>query len=194
MPANTNPFHKKIFTENLCWKSGRTMTGEMRSATVRPEDSRKLSLLQDAKSCMLCKRMACSRRVLTDLNGDWNADILFVAEAPGRLGAEKTGIPLFGDRTGDRFERLLKEMRLERQQIFITNAILCNPRDDSGNNDSPKATEISNCSALLRRTIDIVNPKVVIALGRVALEALRLIVPHDASLKNDVAQLRVWGD
>jgi uracil-DNA glycosylase len=137
--------------------------------------------------------MACSRRVLTDLNGDWNADVLFVAEAPGRLGAEKTGIPLFGDRTGDRFECLLKEMRLERQQIFITNAILCNPRDDSGNNDSPKAAEISNCSTLLRRTIEVVNPKIVVALGRVALEALRLIVPHDASLKNDVAQVRAWG-
>jgi uracil-DNA glycosylase family 4 len=137
--------------------------------------------------------MTCSRRVLSDLNGNWQADVLFVAEAPGRLGAEKTGIPLFGDRTGDRFERLLREMRLDRHNVFITNAILCNPRDEDGNNGSPKSSEISNCSNLLRRTVDFVNPKVVVALGRIALEALKSIRQHDASLKADVAKIRQWG-
>src|SRR5882762_2926606 len=94
-------------------------------------------LLQEVQTCTLCERMTCSRRVLSDLNGDWDAPVLFVAEAPGRLGAEKTGIPLFGDRTGDRFELLLCEMGLARNEVFITNAILCNPRNEQGNNDSP---------------------------------------------------------
>jgi uracil-DNA glycosylase family 4 len=137
--------------------------------------------------------MACSRRVLSDLNGDWKADVVFVAEAPGRLGAEKTGIPLFGDRTGDRFDQLLHEMRLERNEIFVTNAILCNPRDEDGNNDSPKSYEVRNCSRLLERTIEVVNPKVVVALGRIALEALRLLRRHDATLRRDVAKIRSWG-
>jgi uracil-DNA glycosylase len=135
----------------------------------------------------------CSRRVLSDLNGDWKAAVVFVAEAPGRLGAEKTGIPLFGDRTGDRFEQLLHEMRLERHEVFITNAILCNPRDKRGNNDSPRSSEVHNCSGLLRRTLETVNPKVVVALGRIALEALKLVLPHDASLRDDVAKIRSWG-
>jgi uracil-DNA glycosylase len=137
--------------------------------------------------------MACSRRVLSNLNGDWKADIVFVAEAPGRLGAEKTGIPLFGDRSGDRFDQLLGEMRLERQDVFVTNAILCNPRDGDGNNDSPKSYEIRNCSQLLARTIDAVNPKIVIALGRIALQALTLLRPHDVTLRKDVAKIRSWG-
>jgi uracil-DNA glycosylase family 4 len=137
--------------------------------------------------------MACSRRVLSEFNGDWKADIVFIAEAPGRLGAEKTGIPLFGDRTGDRFDKLLREMQLERRSVFITNAILCNPRDGDGNNDSPKGYEIRNCSQLLGRTIEAVNPRIVVALGRIALEALKLLCPHDLSLKKDVAQVRPWG-
>jgi len=138
--------------------------------------------------------MTCSRRVLGDLNGSWTADIVFVAEAPGRLGAEKTGIPLFGDRTGDRFEQLLCEMKLKRNEVFITNAILCNPRSKEGNNDSPKLAEIRNCSKLLERTIEVVNPKFVIALGRVALEALKIIQPHDLTLRQDVACVTFWGE
>ena len=84
-------------------------------------------LLEEVQTCTLCERMTCSRRVLSDLNGDWDAPVLFVAEAPGRLGAEKTGIPLFGDRTGDRFELLLCEMGLARNEVFITNVVRCRP-------------------------------------------------------------------
>ena len=76
--------------------------------------------------------MAESRRVLSDLNGNWGAKALFVAEAPGRLGAQLTGIPLSQDRTGMRFEGLLKAMKWNRSSVFITNAVLCNPRDGGG--------------------------------------------------------------
>src|SRR5579859_4259796 len=105
-------FRKRAFINILYRKFGMTKAGEMHPANAGHKDSAKLLLLQDAQACSLCERMTCSRRVLSDLNGHWNADIVFVAEAPGRLGAEKTGIPLFGDRTGDRFEELLRAMRL----------------------------------------------------------------------------------
>jgi uracil-DNA glycosylase family 4 len=136
--------------------------------------------------------MCLSRRVLSDFNGDWKAKVLFVAEAPGRLGAEKTGIPLFGDRTGDRFEELLSKMRFSRADIFISNAILCNPRDEKGNNDSPSIEEIRNCSPFLKRTIQTVSPDVVVALGRIALSALALISPHSLDLKGSVGTISAW--
>ena len=136
--------------------------------------------------------MSCSRRVLSELNGDWEAAVVFVAEAPGRLGAEKTGIPLFGDRTGDRFDEILQAMGLDRSSVFITNAILCNPRNEKGNNDSPKISEIRNCSKYLRRTIETVNPKFVVALGRVALEALKLIRSHKLTVRENVGQINDW--
>jgi uracil-DNA glycosylase family 4 len=148
--------------------------------------------MEDVQACTLCTRMCQSRRVLSDFNGDWNARVLFVAEAPGRLGAEKTGIPLFGDRTGDRFEELLKKMRFSRSEVFISNAILCNPRDEKGNNDSPSVKEIRNCSAFLKRTIEAVSPDVVVALGRIALNALALVWPHALDLKESVGTISAW--
>lgn len=137
--------------------------------------------------------MAASRRVLSNLNGDWAADVMFVAEAPGRLGAELTGIPLFGDRTGIRFSHLLAEMRWERSEIFTTNAVLCNPRTAEGRNDVPSRTEIANCGRLLERTINVVNPIVVIALGRVALEALGRIAGHGCTVREHCGTLTPWG-
>ena len=137
--------------------------------------------------------MSNSRRVLSDRNGDWGSKVVFVAEAPGRLGAEKTGIPLFGDRTGDRFGQLLQAMRWNRATVFVTNAVLCNPRDAHGNNAQPAAAELANCSTFLNRTIEAVNPVLVIALGRVALESLRKIQPHECTIQQSCGKVVVWG-
>ena len=136
--------------------------------------------------------MGCSRRVLGELNGDWNARVMFVAEAPGRLGAEVTGVPLFGDRTGDRFDQLLNAMDWNRSALFVTNAVLCNPRDIDGNNDRPTTEEIQNCAPFLRRSIEVVNPALVIGLGRVALEALRRIADHQCDLKKSAGTVVSW--
>jgi uracil-DNA glycosylase len=138
--------------------------------------------------------MGNSKRVLTDLNGPWDAQVMFVAEAPGRLGAELTGVPLFGDRTGDRFEELLRVMGWNRGDVFITNAVLCNPRDEHGNNDTPTRKEIASCSRLLRRTIEVIDPLLVVALGRVALNALRTISDHEADLKTNAGTVIPWAN
>lgn len=149
--------------------------------------------MSDAQSCPLCPRMTGSRRVLTERNGDWSAKVVFLAEAPGRLGAEKTGIPLFGDRTGDRFEQLLEAMGWRRSAVFITNAVLCNPRDKNGNNDQPSTQELANCSTYLKRTLDVINPVLVIALGRVALESLKKIQPHECTIQRSCGIVVPWG-
>jgi uracil-DNA glycosylase family 4 len=158
----------------------------------RPSNAAWRELLHDAQHCTLCPRMSCSKRVLSDLNGPSDASIMFVAEAPGRLGAERTGIPLFGDRTGDRFEGLMAAMRWQRCDVFITNAVLCNPRDEAGNNDAPDPTEIENCSTHLKRTICLVDPVLIVALGAVALRALSLIEQHSLRLRDSVGGLTPW--
>jgi uracil-DNA glycosylase family 4 len=118
--------------------------------------------------------------------------VLFVAEAPGRLGADRTGVPLFGDRTGDNFEALLGNIGWRREQVFITNAVLCNPKQDDGNNDTPTAEEIAKCSAYLEMVITLVNPDVIVTLGVTALDALNLLSPHGIELREGVAQLVPW--
>ena len=98
--------------------------------------------VEQVHECRRCPRMEGRTRVLGRGNGPLNASILFIAEAPGRLGAERTGIPLTGDQTGRNFEVLLKEANLHRASVFITNAVLCNPQDTQGKNTSPAPSEI----------------------------------------------------
>src|SRR3712207_6403845 len=105
-----------------------------------------MRLAQIVSGCRLCPRMEGRARVLGRKNGGLFARVLFVGEAPGRLGADRTGMPLSGDRSGNTFERLLRAARLTREEVFITNAVLCNPRDEKGRNARPMKSELNNCS------------------------------------------------
>jgi uracil-DNA glycosylase family 4 len=122
------------------------------------------------------------RRVLSTSNGSWQARWLFVAEAPGRRGAERTGIPFTGDESGRRFDLLLDAMRLTRADAFITNAVLCNPCDELGRNAAPTRQELDRCAPWLLQTLQLVEAPLVIAVGKTALGALDRIAPHDLTL------------
>jgi DNA polymerase len=136
----------------------------------------------------MCDRAA----VMSELNGSVDARVMFIGEAPGRKGADRTRIPFSGDQSGKNFDRFLASIDLSRSEIFITSAALCNPRAASGANRRPASAELRNCSAFLRRTLELVNPEVVVTLGGVALEALKLIEDHEFSLKTDAARIRRW--
>lgn len=143
-------------------------------------------------SCNLCPRMTHRNKVLSEMNGNVDATILVVAEAPGRLGADKTGIPLYGDKTGDNFEKLIYSIGLSREEIFITNAVLCNPRTEEGNNDTPNKTEIYNCSVFLHMVINLIQPKFIITLGQTALRSLNFIEEHDITVREGVGKSYNW--
>src|SRR5579872_2221398 len=83
-------------------------------------------LVERVAACRLCPSMEGRRRVLGPGNGPLDALVLFVAEAPGRLGGDRTGVPLSRDRSGLNFERLLASSGLGRAEVFVTNAVLCN--------------------------------------------------------------------
>ena len=146
----------------------------------------------EAAACNTCERMCERRAVLSKLNGALTPKIMFIAEAPGRNGADRTRIPFHGDASGATFEKLLASINLRREEIFITNTVLCSPRKPSGANDKPTKTEIRNCSDFLRRTIEVINPPLIATLGAVALEALKLIKPHEYTLKKSAAQILPW--
>jgi uracil-DNA glycosylase len=90
------------------------------------------ALVHCVEECEVCPRMEGRARVLGSANGPERAKVLFIAEAPGRLGAERSRIPLHGDQTGRNFEALLASVKLKRREVFITNAVLCNPQDEFG--------------------------------------------------------------
>src|SRR5215213_1780858 len=151
-------------------------------------------LVNDAAACTVCPAMCGRSAVLSELNGSPGARILFVGEAPGRKGADRTRTPFSGDQSGANLDRYLKSINLTRKEIFITSAALCNPRTESGANRKPTQKELANCASFLRRTIELVDPRVIVTLGSVALEALKRIQYHELSLKTAASQIHSWNE
>jgi uracil-DNA glycosylase family 4 len=149
-------------------------------------------LIEEAKACTLCPRMLGSTRVVGAASGALDSRIFMIGEAPGRLGADMSAIPFHGDQSGENFERLLEQVGLSRHDCFITNAAICNPKDDNGNNATPTRAELRNCSSFLKRQIDLVDPEIVATLGAQSLAALRSIEDHDIDLASGVRKKWRW--
>jgi DNA polymerase len=149
-------------------------------------------LCTDAQNCRKCPDLTERVAVLSRLNGSLAPKVFFLAEAPGRQGGNRTRTPFSGDKSGANFQTLLDSISLRREEIFITNSALCNPHTATGANRRPTKTEIKNCSGFLQKTIEIVNPKIIVTLGAVALEALKLIEYHQFTLRLNAAQSLGW--
>jgi len=150
------------------------------------------NLSQRAHDCTRCPRMEAHSAVLGPLNGRIDSRVLFIGEAPGRFGSARTRVPFVGDRSGINFDRLLPFARLKRATVFITNAVLCNPKDEQGRNDKPTRLETRNCSQYLQEALDIIRPSCVVTLGNAALAALDLLEPHQIRLRDAVGNAVPW--
>ncbi len=151
-----------------------------------------LQLFNEAQKCRVCPDLADKTAVLSELNGNINPKVMFIAEAPGRQGGDRTRKPFSGDKSGANFQLLLDSINLKHENIFITNTVLCNPRKESGANRKPTVKEMKNCADFLRRTITLINPQIIATLGAVALEGLRAIAYHNFTLKLDAATVLEW--
>lgn len=158
------------------------------------------NLCRRVRRCFACASPPAGRagmnhvHVLGDANGPLDADVLFIAEAPGRLGAARTGVPMTSDVTGQRFHAFLAEAGLSRERVFVTNAVLCNPLSANGNNRRPSAQEVAACRGFLAAQLRLVRAPVVVALGAVALDALRRIELsfRPEGLARDVGRALPW--
>src|ERR1043166_614362 len=159
---------------------------------VATKHSRFGKLVEEVRACLKCERMRNSARVLNYSAGNLNADLFFIGEAPGRLGADETEVPFHGDTSGRNFEDLLSFAGVSRNDVFVTNAVLCNPKNEDGNNSTPTLGEAANCHPFLRRQIELVSPKIVVPLGNTALRALAGIEPHGFTLSQHVRTIHPW--
>lgn len=110
----------------------------------------------NCKKCNLCS----TRTNAVPGEGDYNADIFFIGEAPGER-EDIEGIPFCG-RSGNLLTQMLNEIGLDRKDIFITNIVKCRP---PGNRD-PEENEIDSCKPYLKLQIALVKPKIICTLGR----------------------------
>lgn len=112
------------------------------------------------KKCRLCK----TRKKAVPGEGSLITSVIFVGEAPGQ-NEDEMGKPFVG-RAGILLTELFKKIGYERSQIWIGNVIKCRPPE----NRAPMVDELRNCAPYLENQIKLINPKVIVTLGRFALE------------------------
>ena len=149
-------------------------------------------LCVEAQICRTCPDLAERTAVLSELNGSLQPKAFFIGEAPGRVGADRTRRPFYGDKSGQNFQTLLDSIGLSRDDIFITSAVMCSPRSATDANRRPTRAEIRNCAIYLSRVIDMIKPPVIATLGSVALEALKLIQYHEFTLREHAGTRQNW--
>jgi uracil-DNA glycosylase family 4 len=149
-------------------------------------------LVAEAHACRICPDLADKTAVMSDLNGPLRPKVFFIGEAPGRVGADRTRRPFYGDKSGENFQKLLDSIGLDRSEIFITSAVLCSPRSATDANRKPTRKEIKNCTTYLRRVLDLIDPALIATLGSVGLEALKLIEYHEFTLREHAGTVQEW--
>lgn len=116
-------------------------------------------LYAEIAQCRLCD-LAQSRKLTVPGEGPEDADLLFIGEAPG-YHENQQGRPFVGA-AGRFLEELLASISMSREQVYIANVIKCRP---PGNRD-PQADELAACQPYLVRQIELINPKLIVTLGR----------------------------
>src|SRR6266511_1041318 len=116
-------------------------------------------------ACEKC-RLARTRTQVVYGVGSPNADLMFIGEAPGR-DEDIQGEPFVG-RAGQLLTDIIKAMKLTRDDVYIANIIKCRPPE----NRNPEPDEIEECRPFIRRQIEVIQPKVIVTLGRIALQSL----------------------
>jgi len=122
-------------------------------------------LEQVALACEKCGLAKTRTQVVYGV-GNPNADLMFVGEAPGR-DEDLQGKPFVG-RAGQLLTDIVKAMKLTRDDVYIANVIKCRPPE----NRNPEPDELEACRPWIRRQIEIIKPKVIVTLGRFALQSL----------------------
>ena len=123
------------------------------------------SACESCEKCELCKtRTNCVFGV-----GNINADIMFVGEAPGQQ-EDLSGTPFVG-RAGQLLDKFLYAIDIKREDVYIANILKCRPPQ----NRDPLPSEEEACIDYLREQVKLINPKVIVCLGRIS--AMKLIKP-----------------
>ena len=116
--------------------------------------------------CTRCKLHTLGRRQVVFGVGSPTADLMFVGEAPG-ADEDLQGEPFVG-RAGQLLTKIIEAIGLKRSDVYIANVIKCRPPG----NRNPEPDEVERCEPFLFRQIDVVKPKVIVALGKFAAQSL----------------------
>ena len=153
---------KKYFPEmgiDIFWYSKKL------TQNISSENNNLASLDEVVKKCKKCN-LHKTRRNTVFGEGDPDSNIMIIGEAPGRE-EDEVGRPFVG-RAGKLLNEFLKSINLNRDSVFIVNTIKCRPPE----NRNPEIAEINACSDYLDQQINIIKPKVLVLLGKIAANRL----------------------
>jgi DNA polymerase len=134
--------------------------------------------------CSRCKLHTLGRKRIVFGVGNPNADLMFVGEAPG-ADEDQQGIPFVG-RAGQLLTKIIEAIDLKREDVYIANVIKCRPPQ----NRNPEPDEVDTCEPFLFRQIDVIKPKVIVALGTFAARALLRTLDPISRLRGRVYDYR----
>jgi uracil-DNA glycosylase family 4 len=134
--------------------------------------------------CSRCKLHALGRRQVVFGVGNPEADLMFVGEAPG-ADEDIQGIPFVG-RAGQLLSKIIEAIGLSRDDVYIANVIKCRPPQ----NRNPEQDEVDTCEPFLFQQIDVIKPKVIVALGTFAARALLRTLDPISRLRGRVYDYR----
>jgi DNA polymerase len=125
-----------------------------------------VAIREDIGDCTRCKLHTLGRTQVVFGVGNPDADLMFVGEAPG-ADEDEQGIPFIG-RAGQLLTKIIEAIDLRRDDVYIANIIKCRPPQ----NRNPEPDEVASCEPFLFRQIDVIKPKVIVALGKYAAQTL----------------------
>jgi len=131
-----------------------------------PADALEALRAEIGPDCQRCKLHTLGRRQVVFGVGNPNADLMFVGEAPG-ADEDIQGEPFVG-RAGQLLTKIIEAIGLKRSDVYIANVIKCRPPG----NRNPEPDEVERCEPFLFRQIDMIKPKVIVALGKFAAQSL----------------------
>ncbi|OFW18813.1 MAG: DNA polymerase [Acidobacteria bacterium RIFCSPLOWO2_02_FULL_65_29] len=134
--------------------------------------------------CSRCKLHTLGRRQVVFGVGNPEASLMFVGEAPG-ADEDIQGVPFVG-RAGQLLTKIIEAIDLKREDVYIANVIKCRPPQ----NRNPEQDEVETCEPFLFQQIDMIKPKVVVALGTFAARALLRTLDPISRLRGRVYEYR----
>jgi DNA polymerase len=144
------------------------------------------TLQNRVENCTLCGLHSSRTQTVYGV-GNRNADWLLIGEAPGR-DEDQQGEPFVG-RAGQLLNAMLQAIGLQREQVYIANILKCRPP----NNRDPRPEEVVCCEPYLMRQIELIQPKLIVALGRIAAQNLLNTETPIGKLRGTVQQFRDTG-
>jgi uracil-DNA glycosylase family 4 len=131
-----------------------------------PADALAALRIEIGPQCVRCKLGNLGRRQVVFGEGNPSADLMFVGEGPG-ADEDEQGVPFIG-RAGQLLTKIIEAIQLTRSDVYIANVVKCRPPQ----NRNPEPDEINTCEPFLFQQIEIIKPKVVVALGKFAAQTL----------------------